>query len=155
LLSAWNAFAGGLKWAYDTLIKPVVDALSWAYNNILKPIGDFFGGVGKALGGVGNAISGFFSGSWLPKFAEGGVVTKPTVALIGEAGAEAVIPLNKMQSNPSATSQTLVLAPTFNFPEGSINTQSQDPREFAEEVYDHLSRIIRSDLKAQTFFVPR
>jgi len=51
-------------------------------------------------------------------------------------------------------SQTLVLAPTFNFPEGTVN-ENQDPREFAEAVYDHLSRIVRSDLKAQTFFVPR
>ena len=51
-------------------------------------------------------------------------------------------------------SQTLVLAPTFNFPEGSLS-QAQDPREFAEAAYEHLSRIVRSDLKAQTFFVPR
>jgi hypothetical protein len=32
----------------------------------------------------------------IPLMAEGGVVTKPTLAMIGEAGAEAVIPLDKM-----------------------------------------------------------
>jgi hypothetical protein len=32
----------------------------------------------------------------IPMMAEGGVVTKPTLAMIGEAGAEAVIPLDKM-----------------------------------------------------------
>jgi hypothetical protein len=32
----------------------------------------------------------------LPRLAEGGIVTRPTTALIGEAGAEAVIPLKKM-----------------------------------------------------------
>ena len=31
----------------------------------------------------------------IPKLAEGGIVTKPTLAMIGEAGAEAVVPLNK------------------------------------------------------------
>lgn len=34
----------------------------------------------------------------MPRMAEGGVVTNPTMALIGEAGPEAVIPLNKMGS---------------------------------------------------------
>ena len=34
----------------------------------------------------------------LPKFADGGIVTGPTVGLIGEAGPEAVIPLNQMGS---------------------------------------------------------
>jgi SLT domain-containing protein len=30
----------------------------------------------------------------VPAFAAGGIVTKPTLALIGEAGPEAVVPLN-------------------------------------------------------------
>ena len=32
----------------------------------------------------------------IPMMAEGGIVKKPTIAMIGEAGAEAVVPLNKM-----------------------------------------------------------
>lgn len=40
------------------------------------------------------AIIGLFSS--LPAFAEGGIVTGPTVGLIGEAGSEAIIPLNKL-----------------------------------------------------------
>ena len=34
----------------------------------------------------------------VPKMAEGGIVNKPTMAMIGEAGAEAVIPLDRMGS---------------------------------------------------------
>jgi hypothetical protein len=34
----------------------------------------------------------------IPKFADGGIVTQPTIGLIGEAGAEAVIPLDRMGS---------------------------------------------------------
>jgi hypothetical protein len=37
-------------------------------------------------------------GKPIPKFAEGGIVTQPTMGIIGEAGAEAVIPLDKMGS---------------------------------------------------------
>jgi hypothetical protein len=33
-----------------------------------------------------------------PEFALGGIVTRPTAAIIGEAGAEAVIPLDQMSS---------------------------------------------------------
>ena len=34
----------------------------------------------------------------VPQMAAGGLVTKPTLAMIGEAGAEAVIPLNRLDS---------------------------------------------------------
>ena len=34
----------------------------------------------------------------LPQLAEGGIVNKPTIAMIGEAGAEAVVPLDRMGS---------------------------------------------------------
>jgi hypothetical protein len=34
----------------------------------------------------------------IPKMAEGGIVNKPTLALIGEAGPEAVVPLSKMNA---------------------------------------------------------
>lgn len=39
----------------------------------------------------------------IPKLAEGGIVTKPTLALIGEAGPEAVVPLNRMASGGGIT----------------------------------------------------
>jgi hypothetical protein len=34
----------------------------------------------------------------IPAMAEGGIVNKPTLALIGEAGPEAVVPLSKMNA---------------------------------------------------------
>jgi hypothetical protein len=39
----------------------------------------------------------------VPKLAEGGIVNKPTLALIGEAGPEAVVPLSKMGGSKSNT----------------------------------------------------
>ena len=45
------------------------------------------------VGGKGFRVADIFPD--VPMLAEGGIVTKPTLAMIGEAGAEAVIPLNK------------------------------------------------------------
>jgi hypothetical protein len=50
---------------------------------------------------VTETISGIITtiaGGGIPKMAEGGIVTKPTLALIGEAGPEAVVPLSKMNA---------------------------------------------------------
>jgi hypothetical protein len=44
----------------------------------------------------------------IPKLAEGGVVSKPTVALIGEAGPEAVVPLDQIAQESPQTSTTIV-----------------------------------------------
>jgi hypothetical protein len=44
-----------------------------------------------------NKIISTFSGE-IPKMAEGGIVNRPTLALIGEAGPEAVVPLSKMSA---------------------------------------------------------
>jgi hypothetical protein len=39
----------------------------------------------------------------IPRLAEGGIVTSPTLALIGESGAEAVIPLDRMNTGGGVT----------------------------------------------------
>jgi hypothetical protein len=55
-----------------------------------KGIRDFWGKVfGQAFGGLESPV---------PRFAEGGIVTKPTTAMIGEAGPEAIIPLESAGS---------------------------------------------------------
>ena len=48
-----------------------------------------------SLGRVGQSAVGAASSMGLPKMANGGIVTSPTLALIGEAGPEAVVPLGK------------------------------------------------------------
>ena len=62
----------------------------------VKPFFDAVGKVGGAIGGmVGGAVSSVGSaiGSLIPHFAAGGIVSGPTLALIGEGGPEAVVPL--------------------------------------------------------------
>lgn len=45
-----------------------------------------------------NRVIATIAGGGIPKMAEGGIVSRPTLALIGEAGPEAVVPLSKMNT---------------------------------------------------------
>jgi predicted nucleic acid-binding Zn-ribbon protein len=45
-----------------------------------------------------NRVVATIASGQIPKMAEGGIVSRPTLALIGEAGPEAVVPLSKMGS---------------------------------------------------------
>lgn len=71
-------------------------------------IGSIIPGIGTAIGGaLGGILGAGYSTyqNWgtltgsdkreVPKHAEGGIATKPTMGIFGEAGAEALIPLNK------------------------------------------------------------
>jgi TP901 family phage tail tape measure protein len=89
----WDALTRGIKTAGDQMsgfgntmhiiwddIKPIFDAIGKAMGGV----GGFIQSVGNALGSHGNNIKGY---------ATGGVVTSPTLALIGEEGPEAIVPL--------------------------------------------------------------
>lgn len=54
-------------------------------------LGSFTSSAGNITAGAGGAQDGVK----IPAMADGGIVTRPTLAMIGEAGAEAVIPLSK------------------------------------------------------------
>lgn len=60
-------------------------------NNFIGAINDTFGSIGVNLGYI-NRIQ-------LPRLAQGGIVTEQTIAMIGESGKEAVIPLENNTDN--------------------------------------------------------
>jgi len=64
--------------------------IAWAMASQAK-----FGWVGLITAGLIGAAFGAMIAS-IAKFAEGGIVTKPTLGMVGEAGPEAIIPLSKM-----------------------------------------------------------
>jgi len=49
-------------------------------------------------------------GGWIPRYAEGGIVTQPTTALVGEKGPEAIIPLTGGGFDPFTKMQLLLEA---------------------------------------------
>lgn len=101
----------------DPLDKAAVKAIgasigAWLGGIVMGALGSIVPVAGTAAGGTFGAIVGGFLGDWVgdklygffkgftapkePALAVGGIVTKPTRALIGEAGPEAVIPLPKI-----------------------------------------------------------
>ncbi len=90
------SFAGILQSFAAMLIKMEAEAL--AADIVGAITGKGSGGTGSLVGsillGLGNlVVGGGGGGSDVAEFAHGGIVTRPTRALIGEAGPEAVIPL--------------------------------------------------------------
>ena len=61
-------------------------------------------------------------------FAKGGIVTGPTAALIGEAGPEAVIPLNRSNG---------MMGNTYNI---NVNATAADPAEVGRKIVDAIKR---------------
>lgn len=72
-----SAFTAGINWIIDKM------------NNFIRSLGAVTGAIGKAIGVKS------FNIPTIPRLAQGGIVTSPTLAMIGESGAEAVVPLDK------------------------------------------------------------
>ena len=88
-----------------------------------------------AAGAVGAGI-----GAGVAAFAEGGIVTRPTMALIGESGPEAVVPLRERSSAGFGSNQI-----TINF-NGPILGDRQQARTFALEIDKQLYELKRRNL---------
>ena len=97
-------FTGNWKKAWQgvkDIFKGIIDALAGIFkapiNFIIDGINAFISGLNKikipdwvpVVGGKGFHINK------IPKLAQGGVVDKPTIAMVGEAGKEAVVPLER------------------------------------------------------------
>jgi len=101
LSTAWNDFWGGVHTVVSAawgLIKPIFDTI-WS---VLKPILDGLNTLTNASSTVSNvvgSVTGTISsiGSALG-LAEGGIIDQPTLAVVGENGPEAVVPLQGLSS---------------------------------------------------------
>lgn len=85
----------------------VIDFFTEAY----EKIGGFFSGIGDKISGGWNSTKSFFGfgtpNNEIPGYATGGIVTTPTLAMIGEGGSsEAVIPLKKDDNSLSLWEKT-------------------------------------------------
>ena len=90
---AWDAAVNFVKWFVDG-IKSTGSAIANAILGLIpEPIRSWItgagGAIGGALAGIGRVIG----------LQAGGIVTGPTLAMLGERGPEAVIPLDKFVSN--------------------------------------------------------
>jgi uncharacterized membrane protein YjjP (DUF1212 family) len=115
LVTAYNKFEwfrDGIKAIVNTVIGffagmvnaaiGAVNAIVSAYNSIplLPDLPKVPNLPVPQIGGTPTQVAGRMN---LPRLAEGGIVSSPTFALIGEAGPEAVVPLDRMQSGGGIT----------------------------------------------------
>ena len=94
----------GIKRVAGTIFDNIIGAYRTVMNGVL---GLMESGINKAITGLNAALDAVDAAAGplinfgnidpvvIPRLAEGGIVTSPTLALIGEAGPEAVIPLNR------------------------------------------------------------
>jgi phosphotransferase system HPr-like phosphotransfer protein len=83
----------GIGGAFKGVINAVISAMEKGLNFAIKGLNTILDGIDKAAGPWVNF--GTIPDVKLPRLAEGGIVTSPTIAMIGERGPEAVIPLNR------------------------------------------------------------
>lgn len=90
---AWN----GVKNIFSNIVSGFAGIFKAPINAIISGINSFIGGLNKIK--IPNWVPGVggkgFNISKIPKLAEGAVVSKATPAIFGEAGTEAVIPLQR------------------------------------------------------------
>ena len=107
LAANWDSIASALSRS----INAIGDAFRFVFNSMIGTVEDFinmFVGAANAIvdlvNSITNAIAGLFGGGRafeississvsLPKLQTGGIITRPTIAMVGESGPEAVIPL--------------------------------------------------------------
>lgn len=106
-------------------------------------------GIGAAIGGLGGGLGGLSSAGGaisvsggdiegVPALASGGIVTAPTLALIGEAGDEAVIPLSKMGDMFGGGGQVVATQNIY----GDINTGAD-----SDDMFSDFSSLVMSGLR--------
>lgn len=115
----------GIGGAFKGVINAVIGGLEGGLNFAIK-------GLNTALDGIDAAAGPFVNfGSMpevnLPRLAEGGITTGPTIAMIGEKGPEAIIPLNRLGNMGQTNTIT-------------INVQGADPN----AVVQALQRYVRT-----------
>ena len=100
----WTGLATGAGDALWGIGQGLVDGVKWAVNGVIGLINDLFSGINFSVALpdiLGGGSIGIDLSSWsIPMLAKGGIVNKPTLAMIGEDGPEAVVPLSQ-RNNPS------------------------------------------------------
>ena len=92
-----HSAAGAIASAVGSVVGSAVDSI--------PIVGDVVSGASSAFGAaksVVGSVGGFFG------FAEGGIVTGPTLGLLGEAGTEAVLPLDQLHNYGVGKGSTVV-----------------------------------------------
>jgi len=123
-----NTFAGAMNWVRDQL-NNILAFFQSVISIVTNPIKSAQQGIADTYTKVAGALKGILG------FAEGGVVLGPTLAMVGEAGPEAIIPLSKMGQVGGGSNITI-----------NLNGDFYTTTEIAETFGNELARIIKNQL---------
>ncbi len=98
----WDGIKNYFSDIWENIKETFKSAIDWIMGKI-QPFLDAVEKVKSAAASVGNFIGNTASSAWsglknVIGFAEGGIVTQPTFAMVGEAGPEAIIPLSRLSA---------------------------------------------------------
>lgn len=135
LLAAGVQFVAGAIVDYFTnmwnTIKSVINFVIDGVNTMIRALNSIHFDIPDWIPGIGGASFGF-NLSTIPRLAEGGIVTEPTIAMIGEAGPEAVVPLSDRSIGSSGGINIIV--------ENMNVRDDQDIKLIANELYTIIDR---------------
>lgn len=124
---AWEGIKAFFKGIWDAIwgiVKGIINLIIDGINMLWKGIYKAVKGIVDSIGGIAGAIGDLFGKNWrfsmpanpplIPKLARGGIIDQPTLAMVGEAGKEAVVPLENTAFADSIANAILrVLTPLF------------------------------------------
>ncbi|MBP5426994.1 MAG: tape measure protein [Clostridiales bacterium] len=97
----WQKAWDGVKSIFTGIWDALTGVVKGVINAILDVLNSFIAGINKIKFDVPDWVPVIGGKKWgfnipkIPKLAQGGIVDKPTTALIGEAGREAIVPLDR------------------------------------------------------------
>ena len=93
-----QAITAPFQAAFNTvrgIVNQILNGVGNAVNGVVRAINSIIGGANRALAALKMPQIPMLPQASIPRFAKGGVVTKPTLGLIGEAGTEYIVPESK------------------------------------------------------------
>lgn len=125
---AWQGIKDFFKGIWDAIwavvkgiINLIIGGINSLWSGIYKAVSGIINTIGKVAGVVGDLLGQNWKFSLpakpplIPKLARGGIIDQPTLAMVGERGKEAVVPLeNTAFADSIANAIMRVLMPLFN-----------------------------------------
>lgn len=134
LKTAWSSLWDGLSSVVTSVVTSIKDTVKGMINFVFEKINALINALNsvaqKGAGAVGLNIPKIPT---IPLLAAGGIVTRPTLAVIGEAGPEAVVPLNRYAGAGGIGGATVVL---------NVNNLYSS-KEAAIELANEIAKVLR------------
>lgn len=141
LISIWNAIAKAASTIWNaivTAIKTPINAIIKMVNKMITALNAIHFSIPDWVPVLGGKSFGFNLAT-IPTLAKGGIVTKPTLALIGEAGPEVVLPLETTT--------------TFSGPLVVVQNMTVRSEEDITKISKQLYSLIQTNRRARGFVV--